>query len=294
MSSVARPVSRFAPSPNGYLHIGHAYSALVNQRLAERLGGRLLLRMENIDLGRCRPDYEAAIKDDLAWLGLAWERPERRQSEHFSSYARALDRLREEGLAYPCFCSRADLARAAAERERWPRDPDGAPIYAGVCKHMSAAERERRLAAGQAAAIRIDMEEARRRLSGRLGWREFGETDVVRDVAAEPALWGDTIIGRRDVPASYHIAVVVDDAEQGVTDVARGMDLFNATSLHRLLQALLGLPAPRYRHHRLLLDENGAKLSKSARAKSIRSLREEGVSAPELRAQLGVCEGGSL
>ncbi len=281
------PVLRFAPSPNGYLHIGHAYSALVNQRLARQLGGRLLLRIEDIDTGRCRPEFEAAILEDLAWLGITWEQPVRRQSERFSAYSRALERLREEGLAYPCFCTRGDLARDVADRPDWPRDPDGVPLYTGACKHMSASERGRRLASGQSAAVRLDMGEALARVDGPLGWREYGEGAIARDVSAEPSLWGDTIIGRRDVPASYHIAVVVDDADQGVTDVARGMDLFNATSLHRLLQEMLDLPAPVYRHHELLRDEAGAKLSKSARAKSIRAFREEGIGAEALRRQLG-------
>ena len=287
MSFDPAPVLRFAPSPNGYLHIGHAYSALVNQRLAAALGGRLLLRIEDIDTGRCRPEYERAIYEDLEWLGVTWEKPPRRQSERFSCYARALERLREEGLAYPCFCSRGELARATAERPNWPRDPDGVPLYDGACKRMSDAERARRLASGQTATLRIDMAEAVSRLRGPLAWREYGEGATARDVAAEPAQWGDTIIGRRDVPASYHIAVVVDDADQGVTDVARGMDLFQATSLHRLLQELLELPAPRYRHHELLRDERGAKLSKSARAKSLRAWRDEGLTAAEARRRLG-------
>ncbi len=283
-----RPTLRFAPSPNGYLHIGHAYSALVNQRVARQLDARLLLRIEDIDIGRCRPEFEAAIYDDLTWIGVEWERPTRRQSDNFAAYARALEHLREERLAYPCFCARGDIARVAEHRPGWPRDPDGVPLYTGACKHMSAAERNRRLAAGQAAALRLDMDEALARVDGPLGWREFGEDAAARDVAAEPALWGDAVIGRRDVPASYHIAVVVDDADQGVTDVARGMDLFNATSLHRLLQELLDLPAPAYRHHALLRDEAGAKLSKSAGAKAVRAWRAEGRTPRDLRAFLGL------
>jgi glutamyl-Q tRNA(Asp) synthetase len=280
-------VFRFAPSPNGYLHIGHAYSALVNQRLARQHGGRFLLRIEDIDTGRCRPEYEEAIFEDLAWLGVEWEKPVRRQSERFSAYSRALEQLREASLAYPCFCTRSDLARDVADRPDWPRDPDGVSLYTGACKHMTESERGRRLASGQSAALRLDMGEALGRLDGPVGWRESGEGEIARDISAEPSVWGDTIIGRRDVPASYHIAVVIDDADQGVTDVARGMDLFNATSLHRLLQVLLDLPAPNYRHHELLRDERGAKLSKSAHAKSIRALREEGVTAEEVRARLG-------
>jgi glutamyl-Q tRNA(Asp) synthetase len=282
-----RPVLRFAPSPNGHLHLGHAYSALCNQRLARRIGGRLLLRIEDIDTDRCRAEFEDAIYEDLAWLGFEWEVPVRRQSEHFADYARALEVLTEQNLLYPCFCSRADIARVTAPAAGWPRDPDGVPLYPGTCRHLDADERARRLASGRHAALRIDMGEALARVDRPLGWREFGEDGEPRDVAAEPALWGDVVIGRRDVPASYHIAVVTDDALQGVTDVVRGQDLFNATSLHRLLQVLLDLPSPNYHHHRLLRDPSGNKLSKSARARSIRQVRSEGTSAGDLRRQLG-------
>ena len=286
-SSSPTPVLRFAPSPNGYLHIGHAYSALVNQRIARAISGRLLLRVENIDLGRCRPEYEKAIEDDLAWLGVEWEKPVRRQSDYFPVYARALDGLIERGLAYRCFCVRGDISRVIADKRDWPADPDGVPHYPGVCRHMSRAERQRRLASGQRAAVRIDMAAALATRADPLSWREFGESAVAREVAANPAAWGDAIIGRRDVSASYHLAVVLDDADQGVTDVVRGMDLFHATGLHRMLQHLLGLPAPAYRHHDLLRDERGAKLSKSAHAKSLRSLRAEGMTATRVREMLG-------
>ena len=286
-SSSPTPVLRFAPSPNGYLHIGHAYSALVNQRIARAIGGRLLLRIENIDLGRCRPEYERAIEEDLAWLGVEWEKPVRRQSDYFAVYARALEGLIERGLAYRCFCVRGDISRVIAGKADWPVDPDGVPHYPGVCRHMSAAERQRRLASGQRAAVRIDMAAALATLPAPLAWREFGEGEIARDVPADPAAWGDALIGRRDVPASYHLSVVLDDADQGVTDVARGMDLFHATGLHRMLQSLLGLPAPAYRHHELLRDEHGAKLSKSARAKSLRALRAEGMTAARVRGMLG-------
>ncbi len=282
-----RRVLRFAPSPNGFLHIGHAYSALCNDRLARETGGRLLLRMEDTDRGRCKPSYEAAILDDLAWLGVRFDPAVRRQSEHFSDYAQALDRLSARGLLYPCFCTRGDIARKASARAGVARDPDGAPLYTGTCKHLSAEARQRRIAAGAPAALRLDMDRAIAELGLRLGWREFGEGQEGRDVAAEPRLWGDVVLARRDIPASYHIAVVVDDALQGVTDVVRGEDLFQATSLHRLLQELLGLPAPDYHHHRVLKDEAGAKLSKSTKAKALRALRAEGVGADEVRASLG-------
>ena len=287
MTTSHPPTLRFAPSPNGYLHLGHAYCALQNERVAAKLGGQLLVRIENIDLDRCRRDFEAAIFEDLTWLGIAWQEPVRRQSEHFSDYACALEDLTGRGLLYPCFCSRTDIARAVNGSPDWPRDPDGAPLSPGTCKQMSADERARRLAAGQHAALRINMDEALSVAGMLLGWREYGEEDEPRDVTAEPALWGDAVIGRRDIPTSYHIAVVVDDHLQGITDVVRGQDLFNATSLHRLLQALLGLEAPNYRHHKHLRDKGGEKLSKSTRAKAIRSLRNEGVSPLELRRRLG-------
>ncbi len=283
----SQPVFRFAPSPNGYLHVGHAYSALFNAKLARELGGRLLLRIEDIDPVRSRPEYIAAICEDLAWLGLEWEEPVRRQSEHLSDYALALERLAARDLVYPCFCSRADVAAAVGGRSDWPRDPDGAPFYPGVCKHLSDQDKQRRLASGQHAALRLDMQAAIAQAQDLIGWCEFFEGDEPRDVNAEPSLWGDVVVGRKDVPTSYHLAVVIDDALQGVTDVARGMDLFNATSLHRLLQTLLDLPAPRYRHHRLIKDDDGRKLAKSSASTPLRTLRAEGVSAQQVRERLG-------
>lgn len=286
-SVVSGPAVRFAPSPNGYLHVGHAWSALFNARLARELGGRFLLRIEDIDPVRSRPEYEQAIYEDLAWLGLSWDEPVRRQSEHLSDYALALEQLVGRGLAYPCFCSRSDIAAAAAARCDWPRDPDGAPLYPGTCKTLSEAQQRRLAASGRHAALRLDMEAALAQAQGLIGWREYQEGHEPRDVNAEPSLWGDAVIGRKDVSASYHIAVVIDDALQGVTDVARGMDLFHATSLHRLLQVLLDLPAPRYHHHRLLVDDDGRKLAKSAASTPLRELRASGVSARALRNQLG-------
>lgn len=290
-SDVHQPVLRFAPSPNGHLHIGHAYSALFNAKVAREIGARLLLRIEDIDPQRSRPEFEKAIYEDLAWLGLEWEEPVRRQSEHMSDYALALDRLAEQGLVYPCFCTRAEIAAAVerreAERGSWPRDPDGAPFYPGTCKRLSDQDKERRVASGRYAAMRLDMQAALARSQDKIGWSEFFEGAEARDINAEPSLWGDVVIGRKDVPTSYHLAVVIDDAFQGVTDVARGMDLFNATSLHRLLQVLLDLPAPRYRHHRLIEDHEGRKLSKSEGAPTLRSLRADGVSPQDVRRSLG-------
>ena len=279
---------RFAPTPNGPLHLGHAYSALLNGDMARAVGARLLRRRETIDEERCRVEYEELMIEELGWLGLDWRRPVRRQSEHFDTYALALERLAQRGLVYPCFCSRKDVAAATAGREDWPRDPDGSPLYPGTCRHMGAAERERRLGGAQYAAQRLDMAAALAECGERLAWREFGLADEARDVRAEPADWGDVILGRKDVPASYHLAVVVDDALQGVTDVVRGQDLFAATSLHRLLQSLLELDAPDYRHHPLLLDGEGRKLSKSAGSKSLADWRREGAQPAAIRAMVGL------
>ena len=286
------PVFRFAPSPNGYLHLGHAYSALLNADLARQAGGRLLLRVEDIDATRCRPEFEAAIYEDLAWLGLAWETPVRRQSEHFASYRAALDRLAAKGLIYPSFESRAEIARMVAERDAntvWPRDPDGAPLYPGTAKRLSARERETLMASGAPYALRLDMAAALAS-AGNLDWTEDGEGPggETGRVAAQPEAWGDVILARKDTPASYHLAVVLDDALQGVADVVRGQDLFWATSVHRLLQRLLDLPAPRYRHHALLRDAAGAKLSKSTEATGLRELRAEGVTPAEVRRRIGL------
>jgi glutamyl-Q tRNA(Asp) synthetase len=286
------PVFRFAPSPNGYLHLGHALSALINFDLARAAGGRFLLRIGDIDPTRCRPEFETAIYQDLAWLGLAWEEPVRRQSEHLDDYRRALAALEAEGLVYASFESRAEIARLVAEREAqgaWPRDPDGAPLYPGAAGELSRAERERRITAGAPYALRLDMAQATA-AAGPLTWREDGqgpnhETGIVR---AAPYAWGDVVLARKETPTSYHVSVVVDDAMQGVTHVVRGQDLFWSTSVHRLLQALLGLPVPTYRHHRLVLDAEGRKLSKSTRATALRELRAQGVTPGEIRRLVGL------
>jgi glutamyl-Q tRNA(Asp) synthetase len=286
------PVFRFAPSPNGHLHLGHALSALLNADMARAAGGRLLLRIEDIDATRCRPEYEAAIYEDLRWLGLVWEEPVRRQSEHFADYRAALGKLDAMGLVYPSFESRAEIAAMAAAKEAtapWPRDPDGAPLYPGAAKTMSAAERTERVASGAPYALRLDMQAA---LAGvpRLTWSEtgVGPAGETGTIAADPAAWGDVILARKDTPTSYHLAVVVDDAAQRATDVVRGRDLFQATSVHRLLQALLGLPEPRYHHHRLLTDAGGAKLSKSTRSTGLRELRAQGLTPADIRRIAGL------
>jgi glutamyl-Q tRNA(Asp) synthetase len=288
IGQASQPVLRFAPSPNGYLHLGHAYSALLNYKMAKERGGRFLLRIEDIDLQRSKPEYEAAIFEDLAWLGIEWEEPVMRQSQRFADYELALDRLDSRGLVFPCFCSRGDIAAKVAELGNWQLDPDGQPLYPGTCKHLSQAERRSIFASGRYAARRLDMSQALANAEGQFGWNEYSEGQELRTINAEPSLWGDAVIGRKDVPTSYHLAVVVDDAAQGVTDIVRGLDLFNATSLHRLLQEWLDLPAPNYHHHHLLTDDDGHKLSKSLKAKSLRQLRAEGVTAGEIRQRVGL------
>jgi glutamyl-Q tRNA(Asp) synthetase len=283
-----QPVFRFAPSPNGWLHLGHAYSALVDFDLCRRAGGRFLLRIEDIDRSRSRPEYEAAIYEDLAWLGLTWEMPVRRQSGHMVAYAEALGKLTGTGLIYPSFMSRSEIGAATADPD-WPRDPDGAPLYPGADRDLDPTEVERRIAAGKPYALRLRMEAALARAAG-LIWTEEGSgpTGETGTVAADPARWGDVIVARKETPTSYHLAVVVDDALQGITNVVRGQDLFHATSVHRLLQDLLGLPAPDYRHHRLILDENGRKLSKSDGATALRSLRDAGATLGDIRRMLAI------
>jgi glutamyl-Q tRNA(Asp) synthetase len=286
------PVFRFAPSPNGYLHLGHAYSAWLNFDCAQRANGSFLLRIEDIDTIRCKPEFEAAIYEDLAWLGIAWEAPVRRQSEHFAFYRDAIERLSAQGLVYPSFESRTEIARLVAQREAdglWPRDPDGAPLYPGEAKSLSSATRKRLLEQGVPYALRLDMAAACAR-TGELGWIERGRGPGGEsgEIAARPQAWGDVILARKETPTSYHLSVVIDDALQGVTEVVRGEDLFWSTSVHRLLQALLGLRAPLYRHHRLVPDTAGAKLSKSTGATGLRELRATGATPVDIRRLVGL------
>ncbi|HEY6254265.1 MAG TPA: tRNA glutamyl-Q(34) synthetase GluQRS [Xanthobacteraceae bacterium] len=288
------PVFRFAPSPNGYLHLGHALSALLNFDMARAAGGRLLLRIEDIDATRSRAAFETAIYEDLAWLGITWDEDVRRQSEHFDDYQQALARLEAQGLLYPAFESRAEIAaQVAAGPPTWPHDPDGAPLYPGTARALSRRERERRIAAGEAYAMRLDMAAALARADARaaeLSWTETGSgpDGETGQVAAVPARWGDVVLGRKETPTSYHLAVALDDARQGVTHVVRGRDLFWSTGVHRLLQVLLGLPMPVYHHHRLVLDPDGRKLSKSTAATALRILRRDGVTAADIRRIVGL------
>jgi glutamyl-Q tRNA(Asp) synthetase len=280
------PVFRFAPSPNGFLHLGHALSALMNFDLARESGGRFLLRIEDIDAARCRPEFEAAIYEDLAWLGLTWEQPVRRQSEHMGAYRAALELLQREGLVYQSFESRAQIARLVSQGEGL-RDPDGAPLYIG--SPLAPADRERREAAGKPFALRLAVAKAMAR-TGSLAWSEtgLGPNGETGEIAAKPEAWGDVVVARKELATSYHLAVVIDDAAQGISDVVRGQDLFAATSVHRLLQALLGLPEPVYKHHHLILDSDGRKLSKSTRATALRELRASGAAPRDIRRMVGL------
>lgn len=286
-------ITRFAPSPNGWLHLGHAYSAIFASDTAKTLGGRFLLRIEDIDLGRCRPEYLQGIYDDLEWLGLTWEEPVRRQSEHFASYEAALKKLRDMGLAYPCFATRKEINDAIETsgigHARWPVDPDGAPLYPGLYKDLPSAELNRLMWEGRTYAWRLDMEKALTKAEeingGPISFIEEGQGPRGQSgrLPIEPLRFGDVIIARKDVPTSYHLAVTVDDAIQNVTVVTRGQDLFPATYVHRLLQILLGLPEPRYRHHALIRDETGRRLSKTAKDKALCELRLSGTTVNEIR-----------
>lgn len=285
---------RFAPSPNGELHLGHAYSALLNQKLAKAKDGRLLLRIEDIDTTRCTPQFEAGMLADLKWLGLDWEEPVRRQSGHFAEYGAVLDRLISEELVYPAFMSRGEIRAFITDSERrgrdWPRDPDGVPLYPPADKALPVRERKRRIAENAPFAWRLDVGAALARVGRDLAWAEFTDEalSATRAVAARPQDWGDVIVARRDIPTSYHLAVVMDDALQGVSHVVRGQDLFSATSVQRLLQELLGLPQPTYFHHRLILGPDGRKLSKSLGDTGLAKLRDAGASPDDIRRMVGL------
>jgi glutamyl-Q tRNA(Asp) synthetase len=274
---MSTPLFRFAPSPTGHLHLGHALSALLNHEEARRAGARFLLRIEDIDPTRCKPEFERSIYEDLEWLGLQWETPVRRQSQHFEEYAGALGKLEAEGLLYASFETRADLARLITGR-----DPEGGPRYSRD-EGLSAAEARAREARCEPYALRLDMREALSRIASPLFWNEAEET-----IEAEPLRWGDVVLGRKETPASYHLAVVLDDALQGVTNIVRGQDLYEATAVHRVLQELLGLPAPHYKHHRLLLDEHGKKLSKRDRSTTLRDLRASGWAVADVKKAVGL------
>lgn len=271
-------VTRFAPSPTGRLHLGHAFAALFAHDAARAADGRFLLRIEDIDARRCRAEFVAGIFEDLAWLGLIWEEPVRRQSEHLADYAAALGQLQEMGVIYPCFCTRKDIAAEIERAGAAPHGPEGA-LYPGLCRHLSDEERRKRLDSGAPYALRLDVDRARRLVPAPL----FFEDAAAGKVAAQPELLGDVVLARKDAPTSYHLAVTVDDAIQGVSLVTRGLDLFHATHMQRLLQALLGLPSPRYHHHPLLLDDAGRRFAKRDRAATLEALRRSGTTPQGVR-----------
>lgn len=273
-------VTRFAPSPTGWLHLGHAYAALFAQAAAGQ-GGRFLIRLEDIDGTRARPEYEEAIFEDLAWLGLSWETPVRRQSDHFDDYRAALAKLETLGVLYPCFCTRREIQEEIARAGNAPQGPDG-PLYPGTCRNRSANERAERTAAGEAYALRLDVAKATRFVSNELVWSDRSHGSF----RAKPDVFGDVVLARKDTPASYHLAVVVDDALQDITLVTRGEDLLEATHLHRLLQELLGLSVPEWQHHRLITDEHGKRLAKRDDARSLRSLRAAGWTPERVKEEL--------
>jgi glutamyl-Q tRNA(Asp) synthetase len=288
------PVYRFAPSPNGELHLGHALSAILNFDRAREAGGRFLLRIEDIDPARSRPEFEAQIYDDLHWLGLDWEEPVRRQSEHVAEYQAALDGLKARGLVYPAFLSRAEVKAHVTEYEkncgRWKYDPEGTPHYPTFERDLDPDEAAVRIARGDRHMWRLNVEKALAELRGEdipLTWLETN-SGTAQPIPANPALWGDVVLWRWDAPSSYHLSVVLDDALQGVTHVVRGMDLFHATHVHRLLQELLGLPAPVYHHHPLIKDDTGRKLSKSIASIGLKALRESGETPSGVRRLLGL------
>jgi glutamyl-Q tRNA(Asp) synthetase len=277
-------VTRFAPSPTGLIHLGSAYSALFAERAAREAGGRFLLRIEDIDQARCRPEFSDAIFEDLAWLGLAWEEPVRRQSEHFADYRAALDRLAAMELVYPCFCTRSEILAEIAAAGGAPHGDEG-PLYPGTCRRLSADERAARLDLGDDHALRLDAAKAMAH-AGPLAWRDRARGEQ----RARPELLGDVVLARKDVPTSYHLAVTLDDHLQGVTLVTRGEDLFVATHTHRLLQALLGLATPEYLHHKLLLGPDGRRFAKRDRSLTLRALREAGRTPAEVRALAGFAD----
>ncbi|WP_108818652.1 tRNA glutamyl-Q(34) synthetase GluQRS [Pseudovibrio sp. Alg231-02] len=282
------PVYRFAPSPNGHLHLGHAYSAILNDAAAKQNSGRFLLRIEDIDTVRCTPQLQEDMLEDLKWLGLHWETPVRKQSEHFSEYAKALAQLEAMGLVYKAYLTRAQIKRFVAEQDTsdtpWPRDPDGAPLYPGDNSVLSEQEQKALQNSDVPYALRLNMAKAIELAGTSLSWNEAHHGEI----QAAPAAWGDVVLARKDTPTSYHLSVVVDDALQGITHILRGKDLYHATSVHRLLQTLLDVPEPHYEHHDLILDKTGRKLAKSAKDTSLRELMASGVTPEQIRERLGL------
>ncbi|MEM7461147.1 MAG: tRNA glutamyl-Q(34) synthetase GluQRS [Pseudomonadota bacterium] len=288
------PVFRFAPSPNGLMHLGHAYSAMLNLKMARDNNGKMLLRIEDIDTVRCTPENEKRMLEDLEWIGFEWDEEPMRQSSQFERYGSTISDLFDEAIAYPSTMSRREIAEAVeamtANGKSWPTDPDGAPHYPGNERIMNAAERAEVMAGEHQYAMRLDLRTAGSMVASQLTWNESGAGPEGQsgEIIADPAIWGDVILGRKDIPASYHLSAVLDDALQGVTHIVRGRDIFHATSVHRLLQELLQLPAPDYHHHDLILDEDGRKLSKSRQSTALRHLREAGMTASDVNRMIGL------
>lgn len=283
MSVESSVITRFAPSPTGWLHLGHAYAALFAHDEAQRASGRFLLRLEDIDLARSQPAYEQGIYDDLRWLGLTWEEPVRKQSEHLPEYRTALAKLSTLSLLYPCFCTRREIQEEIARAGQAPHGTES-PAYPGICKRLSTDEVTERITAGRDYALRLDLEKAMLLAGRSLLWQDLAHGEFI----ADPSPLGDVVLARKDTPTSYHLAVVVDDAAQGITVITRGEDLLAATHLHRVLQSLLGLPVPLWKHHRLITDETGKRLSKRDDARSLRALRESGWTPQRVREALGL------
>jgi len=276
-------VTRFAPSPSGRLHKGHAYSALLATKAAQKNEGRFLLRIEDIDTERCKPEYTDGIYEDLAWLGLNWETPVRQQSQHFGDYSAALTRLKAMGVVYPCFCTRKDILAEIANAESAPHGPDG-PLYPRLCHGKSETEQQKLITAGKAHAWRLDLPKALESIGAPLVWRD----EIKGKITATPKILGDIVLARKDTPTSYHLSVVVDDALQGITHIVRGMDLFHTTHIHVVLQRLLGLETPFYHHHKLLVDECGQRFAKRNKSVTLKALREGGTVPEALFKEFGL------
>ena len=288
---MGKAVFRFAPSPNGHLHMGHAYSALLNQKMAREIGGKLLLRIEDIDTTRCTPELETQLLHDLEWIGFEWDETPRRQSEHFEDYAQALEKLAKLDLVYPSALSRGEIKKIIQTKkesgEDWPIDPDGSPLYPGNERKLDKAEQLQMMSEAQTYALRIDMEKAVGHIGHEVSWTEM---EHKQPIIGDPQLWGDVILARKDFPVSYHLCCTLDDALQGITHVVRGKDLYHATSIHSLLYALLELEKPVYHHHELILDDNLEKLSKSKNHTSLKELKQAGMTSALLKQKLGFIE----
>lgn len=283
-NSKTHTITRFAPSPTGLLHLGHAYSALFAEQKAELTNGRFLLRIEDIDPERCRTKFEESIYEDLSWLGLSWEMPVRRQSEHINEYAQALSTLQEFQILYPCFCTRKDIQGAIHTLQQKDLGPDGS-LYPGTCRDLSEDERRTRESNGESFSLRLNMSMALTGLSSSLQWNDLAHGKIT----ATPEIFGDVVLARKDTPTSYHLAATLDDHLQGITLVTRGEDLFPSTHVHRLLQKLLGLHTPDYYHHPLLTDDQGRRYAKRDKSLSLKALRKKGYSADQIKQMTGLC-----